>query len=235
MPPKPKFSKEKITKTAYKIIKKEGINSLTARSIASKLESSARPIFTVFENMEDLKNSVREKVLKEFLHFIKVIENENSYLVNMAIRTVRYAIIEPELFKVLFSWGADSGSKNGLSVCNMKGIENTYIEAISKEYGIEYFESKIFFEKIWINIFGMATLVMGKTIRLSEQEIELKILQDINNIFSSLELDRRIELDYEEEAAATWNDSDEISIIEQEKEEKPVEKKENERIFSWLD
>ncbi len=235
MPPKPKFSKDKITKTAYKIIKKEGINSLTARNIANKLESSARPIFTVFENMEDLKNSVREKVLKEFLHFIKIAENDGSLFANMAKRTVRYAIVEPELFKVLFGWGIITENKNGLSVCNIKGIEDTYIEAISEEYNIEYSKAKIFFEKIWINIFGMATLVMGRTISMSEQEIELKILQDLNNIVSSLELDRRIENDVIEDEFEDWVDNADIFVIEQENEEKPTEKKEKERIFSWLD
>lgn len=234
MPPKPKFSKEKIIKTAYKIIKKEGINSLTARSIGNKLESSARPIFTVFKNMEEVKASVREKVLKEFFHFIKNTSSENITLLEIAKKTVIYAIIEPDLFKVLFTWGITAENQSGASVCNLNGIEDIYIDVITEEYNIDRLEANLFFEKIWINIFGMATLVMGKVIVLPEEEIEIKISQDINSIVQALNLNIGEENVEIEEQLEEWVDSSEGFVIEQE-EEKPKEKNKEEKIFSWLD
>ena len=51
MPPKPKFTKEEIVTAALNITREKGIDAVTAREIAAKLGSSARPIFTVFRNM----------------------------------------------------------------------------------------------------------------------------------------------------------------------------------------
>jgi len=48
VPPKAKFTKEEIVATALAIVKEQGIEALTARSLAKELDSSARPIFTVF-------------------------------------------------------------------------------------------------------------------------------------------------------------------------------------------
>lgn len=50
MPPKAKFAKEEIVNAALDIVRTEGFESLTARALGSKLGSSARPIFTVFQN-----------------------------------------------------------------------------------------------------------------------------------------------------------------------------------------
>ena len=54
MPPKAKFTKEQITHVALELVRADGISGLTARTLASKLGSSSCPIFTVFENMEEV-------------------------------------------------------------------------------------------------------------------------------------------------------------------------------------
>ena len=56
MPPKPKFTREEIVGTALDLVREKGIEALTARELGAKLGSSARPIFTVFRNMEELTN-----------------------------------------------------------------------------------------------------------------------------------------------------------------------------------
>ena len=55
MPPRAKFSREEITDAAFAIVRAEGMQALTARSLGDALGSSARPIFTVFQNMEEVQ------------------------------------------------------------------------------------------------------------------------------------------------------------------------------------
>ena len=55
MPPKAKFQKEEIVTAAFEIVRKEGWKALTARALGAKLGSSACPIFTVFQNMEEVE------------------------------------------------------------------------------------------------------------------------------------------------------------------------------------
>lgn len=56
MPPKSKYTKEEIVNVALNMVREKGADSLTARDLGARLETSARPIFTALENMEDLKN-----------------------------------------------------------------------------------------------------------------------------------------------------------------------------------
>ena len=51
MPPKAKFTREEIITSALQIVRENGIADVTARELGERLGSSARPIFTVFENM----------------------------------------------------------------------------------------------------------------------------------------------------------------------------------------
>lgn len=58
MPPKPKFTKEEIVETALKVVSQKGVEGLTAHELGEALGSSARPVFTVFNNMEELLEEV---------------------------------------------------------------------------------------------------------------------------------------------------------------------------------
>ena len=57
MPPKARFSKEEIVSMALQITREHGIGAVTARELGARLGSSARPIFTVFQNMEEVNGN----------------------------------------------------------------------------------------------------------------------------------------------------------------------------------
>lgn len=66
MPPKPKFTREEIIQAALTIVSQKGADALTAREVGEQLGSSARPIFTVFKNMEELQAEVRQAAMERF-------------------------------------------------------------------------------------------------------------------------------------------------------------------------
>lgn len=55
MPPKAKFTKEEIVEAALGIAHESGFDALTARTLGERLGSSARPIFTVFKSMDEVR------------------------------------------------------------------------------------------------------------------------------------------------------------------------------------
>ena len=57
MPSSKKTTKEDIIKASFGILKEQGIEKVTARDIAKKLNSSVQPIFYQFKNMDDLKKN----------------------------------------------------------------------------------------------------------------------------------------------------------------------------------
>ena len=66
MPPKPRFTADEIAAEALALVKEQGIEALTARNLAARLNASARPIFTVFRSMEEVRWAARALALREF-------------------------------------------------------------------------------------------------------------------------------------------------------------------------
>ena len=58
MPPKAKFTKEQVISAALDVVESEGADALTARKLGEKLGSSARPVFTVFNGMDEVQAGV---------------------------------------------------------------------------------------------------------------------------------------------------------------------------------
>ena len=74
MPPKPKFSKEEIVNNALLLVSEKGVQKLTARDLAERLGSSPRPIFTIFNNMDEVLKEVYDIITER-----KVNPKEGSY------------------------------------------------------------------------------------------------------------------------------------------------------------
>lgn len=66
MPKSITITKEMIDGAAFHMVKREGLQVLTARNIASELKCSTQPIYKTYENMDVLKETVM-KMLMEFM------------------------------------------------------------------------------------------------------------------------------------------------------------------------
>lgn len=69
MPPKPKFTKEEIVQAALNVVSEKGVEALTAKELGTALGSSARPIFTVFNSMKEVRDEVRIAAMQRFESF----------------------------------------------------------------------------------------------------------------------------------------------------------------------
>lgn len=165
MPPKPKYTKEEIVNAALNMVREKGVNSLTARELGSKLNTSARPIFTAFENMEDLKNAVTDAGVEMFKEYSKNFIEYTPAFKQMGMQIISFATIEPKLFEFLFM------HKNPEAVQGLKDVKGTCVEVISKDYGLSYELSRMLFEQVWIFTFGLATLSAMKVYEYTEEQI----------------------------------------------------------------
>lgn len=93
-----------ILNTVLTITRENGFEYVNARSIAKELNCSTRPIFTCYENMEELKNDFLNFA---FDYYNKYVENYNQvekpkpYLL-FPLSYVEFAKTESQLFKLLF-------------------------------------------------------------------------------------------------------------------------------------
>ena len=100
MPPKQKYTKEKIIDTAFDLAKVEGIENLTARKLADALGSSVAPIYANFEDIETLKKSVVKRIFKMSRDMSKEEVTGDRFL-DIGIASLRFAKTYSVLFKEL--------------------------------------------------------------------------------------------------------------------------------------
>ena len=63
LPPKFKFTKEQILSATLELVRKEGLDAVTARKVAEALHASSKVIFGLFDSMEALQNAHREDLI----------------------------------------------------------------------------------------------------------------------------------------------------------------------------
>ena len=101
MPPKVKFEKESIVDAAYEIVRKNGWQDLSARSIAEELKSSTRPIYSHLKSMNSLEEEVVKKAMELLEEYIRTPRTGDKWL-DQGYGYVLFAKREKYLFKAIF-------------------------------------------------------------------------------------------------------------------------------------
>lgn len=102
MPPKAVITKDAIVDAAFQMVREQGLEVLTARSIAQKLKCSTQPIYSAYGNMEELKDDVYDRVVHFAINGMQQYQNEaNASAMNLAIGCLLFARDEKHLFRTL--------------------------------------------------------------------------------------------------------------------------------------
>jgi len=102
MPPKPKFTREEVITVALDIAADKGMEALTSRELGKALGSSARPIFTVFKNMDEVFAEVRKAALAKFDEYAKRAENFKPVFKQIGLQMIMFAAEQPKLYRLVY-------------------------------------------------------------------------------------------------------------------------------------
>lgn len=155
MPPKYKFTKEQITAAALETAKEKGMSGVTAREVARRLDSSSKVIFGLFENMNELMQTVIDAAEKEYRRYIEEDMKSGIYPPYKAsgMAYIRFAKEEPELFKLLFMRDRTEESDNAGF-----GNYDDIIEIIMSANGFSREKAELLHLEMWIFTHGIATM-----------------------------------------------------------------------------
>lgn len=173
MPRKFMFTREEVLAAALNLVREQGIASVTARGLGEKLGSSSKPIFSLFENMEDVLSAVMEAADKLYQNYLKEDMTSGKYPPYKAsgMAYIRFAKEEKELFKLLFM--RDRSHEN----TDNKEKNKQLLELIQQNLGINEEEAYLFHLEMWIYVHGMATMLATSYLELDEAFIS-KVLTD---------------------------------------------------------
>ncbi len=171
MPPKNRYTKEQITNAALEILRADGMAAVTARSVAAKLGCSVAPIFSVFENMDELQNELIMQCKAIYTSYVEVGLKDKVAFKGVGLSYLKFAMEEPNLFKLLFmSNDGAYGLDNVLSEIevNYEGI----FKCVQDCYGLSEEDSKKLYLHMWIYTHGIAVLCVTGTCLFSDKEID---------------------------------------------------------------
>ena len=171
MPPKPKFTREEVATAAFQMIKEGGVSALTARDLGTKLGTSARPIFTLFKNMEEVKQAARDLAIQEFMSYISDYREYTPAFKRIGMMIVSYGIHEPELFKLLFLQEHNKGVSFEQALRDLDGMDETCIQLVMQDNDLTREQAKLLFEQMWTHALGLGTMCAMGVCDLPEEEI----------------------------------------------------------------
>lgn len=171
MPPSTKFTREEIISAALSIVREKGIETLTARALGMKLNSSSRPIFTVFQSMDEVQSEVMNAARELYNTYIRKGLSQKSKFKCVGEQYITFAMKEPKLFQLLFMQEQDNlPSVTGV----LPLIDSNYEEillSIQEEYGLDRPTAYNLYRHLWIYTHGIAVLCTTRMCQFTGEEI----------------------------------------------------------------
>lgn len=155
MPPKCRFTREEIIQAALDLTAEKGVGALTARGLAQRLGSSAKPIFGLFANMEEVQQEVVKAANLRYQEYLRQDMSAGRYPPYKAsgMAYIRFAREQKELFKLLFMRDRTHEEKAA-------GEElEALLSLIRQSMGLSREEAYRFHMEMWIYVHGIATMI----------------------------------------------------------------------------
>lgn len=186
MPPKAKFTKKEIIESALDIVRNEGFSALTARALGAKLGSSARPIFTVFQSMEEVQQAVAAAARAMYKEYVQRGLSDTPAFKGVETQYILFSINEPKLFRFLFmSEHADIPELSDV----LPIIDENYeaiLSSVKDGYGLTRETTEKLYRHLWIYTHGIAALCATKTCRFTAEEISAMMTEVFVGLLKSL-------------------------------------------------
>lgn len=182
MPPKSKYTRDEIILAAIQLVREQGIEAVTARELGARLGSSARPIFTVFQNMEEVKEELIKKAKSLYKEYVTEGLKEELAFRGVGSAYIRFACEEPKLFQLLFMNEQENGADLEHILPVLDENYEAILQSVQQPYGVEEEMARRLYQHLWIYTHGIATLCATQVCRFSGEEIQTMMTE----IFKSL-------------------------------------------------
>lgn len=175
MPAVVELSKDRIVKVAVKMVNESGWDSINARSLAARLGVSTKPLYRIYENMDEIKEDIYKEISRQYDEFLTSRIDSKKALLTLCIAYVEFALEYKNLFVSLFlsnnlKW------KSIENVLDEKWNQGTIINLVNK-HGYSFEEAKNLFMNMWLYANGLATLIATNDITMDDQEVLIRLVK----------------------------------------------------------
>lgn len=172
MPPKVKYSRDKIIAAATELVRAEGMSALTARALGHRMYCSVVPIFSVFENMEELRAEVVRQAKRIYDEYIDEGLKQQLPFKGAGLKYIEFARHEPNLFRVLFM----SENRGGMDNFMLLDDNNSKIVgALIDTWALDEETARTLHKDITIYTHGIAVLCATNSCAFTDGEISERL------------------------------------------------------------
>ena len=171
MPPKVKITREMMLDAVLALTRKQGFESVNARNIATELDCSTRPIFTVYQNMEEMKKDFLEFAYSFYCSYVEQYKKKSGVEDDLLwpLSYLSFAQEEPNLFQLLFV--DDIALDLGKAMDFYQEMENgEKADAFAQRQGLERQKGRKVFLDLFLYAHGMAVLTAVGKMHLQQKE-----------------------------------------------------------------
>lgn len=186
MPPKAKFTKDEILSAALAVVKKNGAESLTARSLGAELKSSPRPLFTVFDGMQDIRAGVLKLAKGVYAQYVEEGLKEPIAFKGAGTAYIRFAAAEPRLFQLLFMCERESVPEPSTVLPAIEENYSRILQSVQTAYGLDEQTAERVYRHMWIYTHGVAVLIATRVCAFTADEISKMLTEAFKGIIASI-------------------------------------------------
>lgn len=172
MPPKVKFSRDKIIAAATEVVRAAGMPALTARALSDKLNCSVAPIFSEFENMDGVRGEVIKQAKCIYDGYIDEGLKQPLPFKGAGLKYIEFARKEPNLFRVLYM----SENRGGMDSFVLLDENNSKIVgALMSSWSLDEQTARALHKDINIYTHGIAALCVTNSCAFTDEEISERL------------------------------------------------------------
>ncbi len=91
---------DQVKAAAFEIVRREGVEALTARRVARELNCSTQPVFSVFGSMSAMREEVESRTHQFIEHALATGDENEPELLRLGLATLELARREPHIFRL---------------------------------------------------------------------------------------------------------------------------------------
>lgn len=177
MPPRPKYTKEEIVDAAFELTREKGIDSVVAREVGKRLNTSSSPIFTVWNSMEELKEEVFYRAKQRYQEYMADIFDYSPSFKEYGMRCVRFAAEEPNLYRLLFLSQRDEHSPYIRFKQEFRSIFTSLVGEIRNNFELSETDAEDLLNQMIIFANGIAAFVITDTDSFTKEAVSRHLSQ----------------------------------------------------------
>lgn len=190
MPPKPKFTREEVVNKAIDFIREYGIDELTTRALGEYMGSSARPIFTLFKNMDELMDEIKKQAYRVFESYREKVKDYEPLFKKAGMQMVLFGKYEKRLYQLLYMHENKKANsfEDVYRLLGSLGEECT--EYLKSNFSLSEKDARFVFDNVWIYTYGVGTLLATGMCDFSEEELSSMLTSSFHAIVSEVKREK---------------------------------------------